>query len=118
MSFARLIADLTSSTSVPAIEHEHLQEACLAGDCHVIDVREPGEYEAGHIPNAINHPLSRFDPAQLPTDKPLVLVCQAGGRSARGDRNRPKGCCPLRGRNGRLARARRPDSDVTGAIAV
>ena len=83
MSFAKLIAELTSSTSVPAIEHEHLQDACLAGDCHVIDVREPGEYDAGHIPNAINHPLSRCDPAQLPTDKPIVLVCQAGGRSAR-----------------------------------
>ncbi|MDP2356972.1 MAG: rhodanese-like domain-containing protein [Beijerinckiaceae bacterium] len=83
MSFARLIADLTNSTSVPAIEHEHLQEACLAGDCHVIDVREPNEYQAGHIPHAINHPLSRFDPAQLPADKPVVLVCQAGGRSAR-----------------------------------
>lgn len=83
MSLASLIARLTGSTSVPAIEHEQLQQACLAGDCHVVDVREPHEYASGHIPNAINQPLSSFDPAKLPTDKPVVLVCQAGGRSAR-----------------------------------
>lgn len=83
MSLASLIARLTGSASVPAIEHEQLQRACLAGDCHVIDVREPHEYRSGHIPNAVNHPLSSFDPASLPNDKPVVLVCQAGGRSAR-----------------------------------
>lgn len=83
MSLASLIANLAASTSVPAIEHERMQEACLAGECHVVDVREPHEYEAGHLPGAVNHPLSAFDPAKLPTDKPVVLVCQAGGRSAR-----------------------------------
>jgi rhodanese-related sulfurtransferase len=31
----------------------------------------------------MNHPLSSFDPAKLPNDKPVVLVCQAGSRSAR-----------------------------------
>lgn len=83
MSLASLIARLTGSTSVPAIEHEHFQQACLAGECHVVDVREPHEYSAGHIPSAINHPLSSFDPSKLPTGKPVVLVCQAGSRSAR-----------------------------------
>jgi len=62
---------------------EAFQEACLAQACHVVDVREPNEYAAGHIPHALNHPLSSFDPAKLPTGKPVVLVCQAGGRSAR-----------------------------------
>lgn len=83
MSLSSLIARLTSGTSVPAIEHEHLQEAHLSGQCHIVDVREPHEYQTGHIPGAINQPLSTFDPAGLPTDKPVVLVCQAGGRSAR-----------------------------------
>ena len=83
MSLATLIARLMGSASVPAIEHEQLQASCRAGDCHVIDVREPNEYRAGHIPSALNYPLSSFDPAKLPTDKPVVLVCQAGSRSAR-----------------------------------
>lgn len=50
----------------------------------VVDVREPGEFAGGHIPGAINLPLSRFDPAQLPDagDKTIVLNCAAGRRSA------------------------------------
>jgi rhodanese-related sulfurtransferase len=83
MSLASLIARLSETTSVPAIEHDAFHEACLSGECHIVDVREPHEYEAGHIPNAVNHPLSSFDPSQLPFGKPVVLVCQAGGRSAR-----------------------------------
>jgi len=44
-------------------------------------VREPHEFAAGHIPNALNLPMSRFDPWELPQGKPVVLVCQVGGRS-------------------------------------
>jgi rhodanese-related sulfurtransferase len=83
MSLASLISRLTGASSVPALEHDAFQKACLAGDCHVIDVRETHEHASGHIPGAVNHPLSRFDPAQLPTDKPVVLVCLSGARSAR-----------------------------------
>ena len=72
-----------TNTSVPAIEHEEMVKACESGSCHIIDVREPAEYSAGHIPGAKNHPFSQFNPAALPKDKPVVLVCQAGGRSAR-----------------------------------
>ncbi len=49
----------------------------------IVDVREPHEFAAGHVPGAINLPLSRFDPAELPTDRPVVLICQSGGRSAK-----------------------------------
>ena len=51
----------------------------------VVAVREPDEFAAGHIPGAVNLPLSRFSPAQLPDAKgrKLVLNCAAGGRSAR-----------------------------------
>jgi rhodanese-related sulfurtransferase len=83
MSFASLISKLLGSSSVPAIEHEDMQRAVESGECHIVDVREVHEYQSGHIPGAKNHPLSTFDPATLPTDKPVILVCQAGGRSAR-----------------------------------
>lgn len=83
MSFSNLIAKLLGSSSVPAIEHEDMQRAVAGGDCHIVDVREVNEYESGHIPGAKNHPLSKFDPMALPRDKPVILVCQAGGRSAR-----------------------------------
>ncbi len=52
-------------------------------DYELIDVREPGEYEAGHIPGARLLPLSRFEEQlhELPQDKELLFYCAAGGRS-------------------------------------
>ena len=84
MVFADLIKRITGGGENPNnVEHEDMLALLKAGTHHVIDVREPAEYAAGHIATAVNHPLSRFDVAALPKGKPLVLVCQAGGRSAR-----------------------------------
>lgn len=77
-----LLNKLTGSTSVPAIEHDELVRAHQERSCIIVDVREPHEFRSGHIPGAVNHPLSCFDPASLAKDKPVVLICQAGGRSA------------------------------------
>lgn len=50
----------------------------------VIDVREPDEYEAGHIPGAINIPLRELgaNVDQIPTDQPVFVYCQSGWRAA------------------------------------
>ena len=66
-----------------SVSLEDLHAALEAGACALVDVREPHEFAVGHIPDAINLPLSHFNPAELPEGKPIVLVCQAGGRSAR-----------------------------------
>jgi rhodanese-related sulfurtransferase len=63
------------------VDFDDFEEAVGAGVWTVVDVREPHEFAAGHIPNALNLPLSRFDPLELPEGKPVVLICQAGGRS-------------------------------------
>jgi rhodanese-related sulfurtransferase len=47
----------------------------------LVDVREPNEFEAGHVAGAVLHPLSSFDPAELPRGKPIVLICRSGNRS-------------------------------------
>ena len=49
----------------------------------LVDVREPDEYAAGHIPGAVNAPLSTLGSADLPLDRPLFLYCLRGSRSAR-----------------------------------
>jgi rhodanese-related sulfurtransferase len=50
----------------------------------VIDVREPHEYQAGHVPDAklipVNSVYARRD--ELPKDKDIVFVCAVGQRSA------------------------------------
>ncbi|MBY3756395.1 rhodanese-like domain-containing protein [Azospirillum formosense] len=52
------------------------------GSAVIVDVREPHEHRAGHIPGATLVPLSRFDPARVPdaTGKHLVFHCQSGRR--------------------------------------
>ncbi|MBD3730151.1 MAG: rhodanese-like domain-containing protein [Sphingomonadales bacterium] len=55
------------------------------GKAKVVDVREVNEFHAGHIPGAINMPLSTFQASKLPHEegKMLVLNCQGGVRSAK-----------------------------------
>ncbi|HEX5520039.1 MAG TPA: rhodanese-like domain-containing protein, partial [Longimicrobiaceae bacterium] len=42
------------------------------------------EYEAGHLPGVPNLPVGYLSDrlAEIPTDRPLVLHCQGGARSA------------------------------------
>jgi rhodanese-related sulfurtransferase len=50
----------------------------------VVDVREPHEYITGHVPGALSMPLATVPlrHEELPRDRTLHLICQAGGRSA------------------------------------
>ena len=50
----------------------------------VVDVREPDEYVAGHIPGAIHIPLSTIPVrlGELDKSQTQYLICEAGGRSA------------------------------------
>ena len=49
----------------------------------LVDVREAEEFAAGHIPGAVNLPLSRIETVALPKDTPLFLYCLRGSRSLR-----------------------------------
>ena len=51
----------------------------------VVDVREPWEYEQGHIDGAIPIPLQTLPEriADVPADQPVVINCHHGGRSMR-----------------------------------
>ncbi|MDZ5471031.1 rhodanese-like domain-containing protein (plasmid) [Bacillus sp. 31A1R] len=51
----------------------------------LIDVREPNEFEAGHVLGARNIPLSQMKVRlkEIRPDKPVYLYCQSGLRSGR-----------------------------------
>lgn len=54
----------------------------------VIDVRDPAEFASGHLPEARNIPLDklveRAGELDKVKDKPLLICCAAGMRSAKG----------------------------------
>jgi rhodanese-related sulfurtransferase len=49
----------------------------------LVDVREPDEFAGGHIPNAINLPLSQMRDryAELPTNRDIWTCCGVGQRA-------------------------------------
>ena len=64
--------------------HPSELDAMLAnGSALLIDVREADEFATGHIPGALNIPLSRFSPAGIPDadGRTVVLQCAGGKRS-------------------------------------
>lgn len=54
-------------------------------DAVMVDLREPAEFGGGHAPNARNIPQSQLDKRagelEKLKDRPVILVCQTGGRS-------------------------------------
>jgi rhodanese-related sulfurtransferase len=52
----------------------------------VLDVRQPEEWAAGHIPDATLIPLGELASriAEVPADRQVVVVCRSGNRSAQG----------------------------------
>ncbi|WP_040948973.1 rhodanese-like domain-containing protein [Gorillibacterium massiliense] len=52
-------------------------------DKQLLDVREPHEFKHGHIPGAINIPLSQLvgRVSEIPQNKQTFLYCQSGMRS-------------------------------------
>jgi rhodanese-related sulfurtransferase len=52
----------------------------------VLDVREPSEWAAGHLPGATLIPLGQLPSrlAEVPRDRDIVVVCRTGRRSAEG----------------------------------
>ena len=59
-------------------------------DAVLIDVREVDEFRAGHIPGAINVPLSGIDTINIPKDKQVFVCCLRGTRSSQAVRKMKK----------------------------
>ncbi|GHF63283.1 rhodanese-related sulfurtransferase [Deinococcus metalli] len=57
-------------------------EPKLRAGATLYDVRERDEYEQGHIPGAINLPLSELPARMGEIQSPAVIACLSGGRSA------------------------------------
>ena len=54
----------------------------------VLDVREPAEYAAGHVPGAVSLPQAELalHLSKVPRDRDVLVVCEGGTRSVRAAR--------------------------------
>ena len=74
---------MSEAPQVIDLDREAIKQGLQEGSFVLVDVREPHEFAAGHIPGSVSHPLSVFDPTTLPDDKRIVFSCAAGVRSVR-----------------------------------
>ena len=75
-------------TPPPTIDAPDLQDRISTAGVppRLVDVRSPAEYQAGHIPGAVNVPLDALKGSldELRTvlqDQDVVLVCRSGQRA-------------------------------------
>jgi rhodanese-related sulfurtransferase len=70
--------------NVPEVTVDELEQARAEG-APLIDVREPDEYLAGHVPGARPIPLGEVADrgGEVPRGEKVYVICAVGGRSAR-----------------------------------
>lgn len=70
--------------AIPQMTARQLAELLRNEQATILDVRGRTEWEAGHLPGAMHIPLGyltdRLD--EIPRDRPVVIQCQSGARSA------------------------------------
>jgi rhodanese-related sulfurtransferase len=69
--------------NIPEIDVDQLAEA-VTGGATIVDVREPSEYVAGHVPGAMLIPMGQVPHrmAEIHRGAPVYVVCASGNRSA------------------------------------
>jgi len=70
----------TGAMTIPTVNATDLTDGVV-----LLDVREPDEWAAGHAPGALHVPLGDVPGrlGALPQGADVVVVCHAGGRSAK-----------------------------------
>lgn len=72
-------------SGIPQVSTSEAVQLINRRDAHVLDVREPGEFGAGHINGARNIPVgalkSRLGEIDKWKDQPLIVHCATGNRS-------------------------------------
>lgn len=86
---AALMIYFMMKPSVPADarwQPADMKEALQKGPLQVVDVRTPAEFGGGHLAGAKSIPLNQLGArlGEIDKDKPVVLVCASGARSAAG----------------------------------
>ena len=73
------------STGGPWVSTSEATHLINREDALVLDVRDPGEYGAGHILGAKNAPLSRLGDGEVAKrkERPVIVYCDGGERASK-----------------------------------
>ena len=79
VNMAGMVAQNVLNGDMPAADWQELDRT----EALVLDVREPEEFAAGHVPRAINLPLTelRIRHDELPKDREIWICCVVGQRA-------------------------------------
>lgn len=75
---SRLFADDNADGALEAVSRDELLAGLKTGSVALLDVRPENEFEAGHLPEAINVPLERLESMldELPRNCEIVAYCR------------------------------------------
>ncbi|MEE9355335.1 MAG: rhodanese-like domain-containing protein [Methylococcaceae bacterium] len=78
---------INANEKASLIAPEQAAQLTYTEEAIIVDVRSTGEWQSGHIPNAKHIPLdqlkSRFSELEQYKDRPIIMQCQGGVRSAK-----------------------------------
>ena len=91
--YPQVLADYVAAAkkATPTASLEQFKAAINNPEILIVDVREPDEYAAGHVRNAINIPRGVIEfkiwkavgyPDEINMDQKMYLYCKSGGRCA------------------------------------
>lgn len=66
------------------LEPARVREMHESGEAQLIDVRRPGEVEAGHIAGSVHMEMTEVGARsdEIARDKPVIFYCRVGARSS------------------------------------
>jgi rhodanese-related sulfurtransferase len=74
---------LGAKPAAPEVDVAQVARERANGTIQIVDVREPDEWAAGHLPGAVLIPLGQlaFRKGELDPARPVVTICRSGNRS-------------------------------------
>ncbi len=83
--FNRFFGKSAASAPASAVDVTEAQRRLASREAVLIDVREPDEWQEGHVAGAAHIPLGDLTArlAEVPRDRPVLLFCRSGNRSGR-----------------------------------
>lgn len=79
------LAGLTSCNNNSSYKNVSISDLKVANEANylILDVRQPEEYQQGHVPNAKLIPLGELESriSEIPDDTTVYVICRSGNRS-------------------------------------